>query len=155
RPELRDVASDQQSGAAQALLAVYREKAAVLGVPPDAVDATLYDAFAQRQISTIYTQLNYYRVILEVEPRFRNDPSALNSIYVRSTSGEQVPLSALASFETKVAPLAITHVGRFPAVVLSFNLAPGYSLGQAIDAIAAAEREIALPESIVTSFSGG
>src|SRR6266566_6546322 len=113
---------------------------------------SLHDA---RPISTIYTQLNYYRVILEVEPRFRDDPADLSSIYVKSTSGEQVPLSAFASFETKVAPLAITHVGRFPAVILSFNLAPGFSLGQAVDAIAATERAIALPDSIATAFSGG
>ena len=155
RPELRDVASDQQEGGAQASLVVYREKAAELGVMPEAIDATLYDAFGQRPISTIYTQLNYYRVILEVEARFRDAPSALNSIYVKSVSGEQVPLSAFASLETKVAPLAITHVGRFPAVILSFNLAPGFSLGQAVDAIAETEREIALPESIATTFSGG
>jgi multidrug efflux pump subunit AcrB len=154
-PELHDVASDQQQGGAQASLVIYRERAAELGVMPQAIDATLYDAFGQRPISTIYTQLNYYRVILEVEPRFRDDPSALSSIYVKSASGEQVPLSAFASFETKVAPLAITHVGRFPAVILSFNLAPRFSLGQAVDAIAATERDIALPASIATTFSGG
>jgi multidrug efflux pump subunit AcrB len=155
RPELRDVASDQQEGGSQASLVIYREKAAGLGVLPQEIDATLYDAFGQRPISTIYTQLNYYRVILEVEPRFRDDPSDLNSIYVKSVSGEQVPLSAFARFETKVAPLAITHVGRFPAVILSFNLAPGFSLGEAVDAIAATERAIALPDSISTTFSGG
>jgi multidrug efflux pump len=155
RPELRDVASDQQEGGSQASLVIYREKAAGLGVLPQEIDATLYDAFGQRPISTIYTQLNYYRVILEVEPRFRDDPSDLNSIYVKSVSGEQVPLSAFARFETKVAPLAITHVGRFPAVILSFNLAPGFSLGEAVDAIAATERAIALPDSIATAFSGG
>ena len=154
-PELRDVASDQQQGGAQASLVIYRERAAELGVMLQAIDATLYDAFGQRPISTIYTQLNYYRVILEVKPRFRDDPSDLSSIYVKSASGEQVPLSAFASFETKVAPLAITHVGRFPAVILSFNLAPGFSLGQAVDAIAATERDIALPASIATTFSGG
>ncbi|HEX2681613.1 MAG TPA: efflux RND transporter permease subunit, partial [Candidatus Dormibacteraeota bacterium] len=155
RPELRDVASDQPEGGPQASLVIYREKAAQLGVAPQAIDAALYDAFGQRAISTIYTQLNYYRVILAVEPRFRHDPSALNSVHVKSGSGEPVPLSAFASFETNVAPLAITHVARFPAVILSFNLAAGFSLGEAIDAIAAVEREIALPASIATTFSGG
>jgi len=155
RPELRDIATDQQSGGRQVSLVVYRDKAALLGVSLQAVDDTLYDAFGQRQISTIFTQLNQYRIVLEVEARFREGPFNLSSIYVKSASGEQVPLSAIADFETVVAPLSITHLNMFPAVILSFNLAPGFSLGQGMDAVAAAGREIGLPDSIVTSFLGG
>ena len=155
RPELRDVATDQQFGGRQVSLVVYRDKAALLGVSLQAVDDTLYDAFGQRQISTIFTQLNQYRVVLEVEARFREGPFNLSSIYVKSASGEQVPLSAIADFETTVAPLSITHLNMFPAVILSFNLAPGFSLGQGMDAVATAGREIGLPDSVVTSFLGG
>jgi len=155
RPEIRDVASDQQTGGGRVSLVVYRDKAARLGVSPQAIDDTLYDAFGQRQISTIFTQLNHYRVILEAAPRFRQTPSGLSSIHVQSASGEQVPLSAFADFETGIAPLSVAHLNRFPAVVLSFNLAPGFSLGQAMDAVAAAERQIGLPESVVANFSGG
>ena len=155
RPELRDVATDQQTGGRQVSLVVYRDKAALLGVSLQAVDDTLYDAFGQRQISTIFTQLNQYRIVLEVEARFREGPFNLSSIYVKSASGEQVPLSAIADFETAVAPLSITHLNMFPAVILSFNLAPGFSLGQGMDAVATAGREIGLPDSVVTSFLGG
>jgi multidrug efflux pump len=155
RPELRDVATDQQSGGRQVSLIIYRDKAALLGVSLQAVDDTLYDAFGQRQISTIFTQLNQYRIVLEVEARFREGPFNLSSIYVKSASGEQVPLSAIADFETVVAPLSITHLNMFPAVILSFNLAPGFSLGQGMDAVAIAGWEIGLPDSVVTSFLGG
>ncbi len=154
RPELHDVASDQQNNGRQTYLTIYRDKAARLGVQPQAIDDTLYDAFGQRQISTIYTQLNQFRVILEVDPKYQQDPSALNSIYVKSDNGSPVPLSAFAAFRNEVAPLSITHLGRFPAVTVSFNLAPGYSLGEAVEAIAAAERAIGLPPSVATSFAG-
>ena len=154
RPQLRDVASDQQNGGRQTYLTIYRDKAARLGVQTQAIDDTLYDAFGQRQISTIYTQLNQFRVILEVDPKYQQDPAALNSIYVKSDNGSPVPLSAFAAFRSDVAPLSITHLGRFPAVTLSFNLAPGYSLGEAVAAIAAAEREIGLPDGVATSFVG-
>src|SRR5262249_15507204 len=107
RPELRDVATDQQTRGRQVSLVVYRDKAALLGVSLQAIDDTLYDAFGQRQISTIFTQLNQYRIVLEVEPRYRESPFNLSSIYVKSASGEQVPLSAIADFETAVAPLSI------------------------------------------------
>jgi hydrophobe/amphiphile efflux-1 (HAE1) family protein len=155
RSELRDVASEQQTRGRQVSLVIYRDKAAQLDVSPQAIDETLYDAFGQRQISTISTQLNQYRIILEVQARFRDSPSTLSSIHVKSRSGEQVPLSALADFETETAALSITHLNRFPSVILSFNLAPGFSLGQALDAVAATERQIGFPESVVTSFSGG
>jgi multidrug efflux pump len=153
-PELRDVASDQQSGGLLASLVIDRDTASRLGIAPQAIDDTLYDAFGQRQVSTIFTQLNQYRVVLEVAPRFQQDPSALKSIYVKSLTGAQVPLSTFTRLDTGHAPLAVNHQGQFPAVTLSFNLAPGVALGHAVDAIRAAEREIGLPASIRASFQG-
>ena len=153
-PELRDVATDQQSGGLLASLQIDRDTASRLGVAPQAIDDTLYDAFGQRQVSTIFTQLNQYRVVLEVAPQFQQDPEALKSIYVKSASGVQVPLSAFTRLVSGNAPLAVTHQGQFPAVTLSFNLAPGVALGHAVDAIRAAERQIGLPASIRASFQG-
>jgi multidrug efflux pump len=153
-PELRDVASDQQNGGLQASLVIDRDTASRLGIAPQAIDDTLYDAFGQRQVSTIFTQLNQYHVILEVAPRFQENPDALKAIYVKSASGSQVPLSAFTSFVPGTAPLAVNHQGQFPSVTLSFNLAPGVALGHAVQAIKAAEREIGLPPSIHPSFQG-
>ena len=153
-PELRDVASDQQSGGLLASLQIDRDTASRLGIAPQAIDDTLYDAFGQRQVSTIFTQLNQYRVVLEVAPEFQQDPEALKSIYVKSAAGVQVPLSAFTRLVPGNAPLAVTHQGQFPAVTLSFNLAPGVALGHAVDAIRAAERQIGLPASIRASFQG-
>ncbi|HEY5726302.1 MAG TPA: efflux RND transporter permease subunit, partial [Methylomirabilota bacterium] len=154
RPELRDVATDQQNRGRQAALVIDRDTASRLGVLPQTVDDTLYDAFGQRQVSTIFTQLNQYRVVLEVAPQFQQDPEALKSIYVRSTTGATVPLSAFTHFESAFTPLAINHQGQFPVVTLSFNLAPGGSLGHAVSAIRAAEAEIGLPRSIRATFQG-
>src|SRR6266849_460764 len=131
-----------------------RDTAARLGVLPQAIDDVLYDAFGQRQISTIFTQLNQYRVILEVKPEFQQSPEALKHIYVRSTSGEAVPLSAFVSLETTTAPLSISHQGQFPAVTLSFNLAPNVALGDAVSSIRRAEQEIGMPASIRPNFQG-
>ncbi len=153
-PELRDVASDQQDRGLQASLVIDRDTASRLGVLPQVIDDTLYDAFGQRQVSTIFTQLNQYHVVLEVAPRFQQDPDALKSIYVKSTSGAQVPLSAFSRFTTGPASLAINHQGQFSSVTLSFNLAPGVSLGHAVAAIQSAERQIGLPPSIRASFQG-
>jgi multidrug efflux pump len=153
-PELRDVATDQQSGGLLASLQIDRDTASRLGIAPQAIDDTLYDAFGQRQVSTIFTQLNQYRVVLEVAPQFQQDPEALKSIYVKSAAGVQVPLSAFTRLVPGNAPLAVTHQGQFPAVTLSFNLAPGVALGHAVDAIRAAERQIGLPASIRASFQG-
>jgi len=153
-PELRDVASDQQDRGLQAALVIDRDTASRLGVLPQVIDDTLYDAFGQRQVSTIFTQLNQYHVVLEVAPPFQQDPEALKSIYVKSVSGSQVPLSAFSRFATGPAPLAISHQGQFAAVTLSFNLAPGTSLGHAVAAIQQAERQIGLPPSIRASFQG-
>jgi len=118
------------------------------------IDDTLYDAFGQRQVSTIFTQLNQYHVVMEVKPNFQQSPDALKDIYVRSVSGAQVPLSAFTHFAPTTTALAVNHQGQFPAVTLSFNLAPGVALGDAVSAIAAAERELGLPASLRTSFQG-
>jgi len=153
-PRLMDVASDSQDGGLQADVIIDRDKAARLGVLPQAIDDTLYDAFGQRQISTIYSQVNQYHVILEVAPDYQLGPEALQAIYVRSSTGALVPLSAFARVSRSVAPLAITHQSQFPAVTLSFNLAPGTSLSQATREIDQIGAELGLPETIAGEFSG-
>ncbi len=153
-PQLRDVASDQQNNGLRADLVIDRDTASRLGILPAAIDNTLYDAFGQRQVSTIFTQLNQYHVVLEVDPHFQQNPDSLKSLYVKSGTGMQVPLSAFAHFETRNASLAINHQGQFPVVTLSFNLAPSVSLGDATKAIEAAEQEIGMPASIHTAFQG-
>jgi multidrug efflux pump subunit AcrB len=152
--ELTDVASDEQSGGLQINVVVDRQKASRLNILPQAIDDTLYDAFGQRQVTTIFTQLSQYRVILEADPHFQLTPEALNKIYVKSTTGQVVPLSTFAALKTETAPLTIVHQGQFPAVTLSFNLRPGASLGEAVTAIQKAEKDIGLPETVVTTFSG-
>jgi len=153
-PELRDVSSDQQDRGLQALLTIDRSTASRLGITPQMIDDTLYDAFGQRLVSTIFTQLNQYRVVLEVKPDFQHGPDALQNIYVRSSTGGQVPLSAFTEFVETTAPLVVSHQGQFPAVTVSFSLAPGGSLGAAVDAIEAATDRIGLPASIRGSFQG-
>jgi multidrug efflux pump subunit AcrB len=153
-PELTDVATDQQSSGLQLHVDVDRDTASRLNVLPQAIDDTLYDAFGQRQVSIMFTQLNQYRVILEAEPRFQLTPEALNKIYVKSTTGQMIPLSTFATLRTVTAPLAIVHEGQFPAVTLSFNLRPGSSLGEAVNVIQRAQHEIGLPETVMTTFSG-
>jgi multidrug efflux pump len=153
-PQLTDTASDQQSGGLSISIDVDRSQASRLNILPQNIDDTLYDAFGQRQVSTIFTQLNQYRVILEAAPHYQLEPASLDKIYVKSSTGQMVPLSAFAHLTTITAPLAINHEGQFPAVTLSFNLSPSSSLGQAVDAIAAAQKEIGLPETVTTSFSG-
>ena len=153
-PELRDVASDQQNQGLQATLVIDRDSAARFGITPQMIDDTLYDAFGQRLVSTMFTQLNQYHVVLEVEPRFQQNPDSLKEIYVRSPNATQVPLSSFTRMETNTTPLAVNHQGQFPAVTLSFNLAPGASLGSAVKAIEDAEREIGIPTSVRASFQG-
>ncbi len=153
-PALTDVATDQQSSGLQLSIDVDRDTASRLNVLPQAIDDTLYDAFGQRQVSIMFTQLNQYRVILEAEPRFQLTPASLDKIYVKSSTGQMVPLSAFARLRTVTASLAIVHEGQFPAVTLSFNLRPGSSLGAAVDAIQRAGQEIGLPETVMTTFSG-
>src|SRR6185369_13308272 len=118
------------------------------------IDDTLYDSFGQRQVSTMFTQLNQYHVVIEVAPQFQKSPDSLDMIYVRSANGTQVPLSQISRIEQKTTPLSINHQGQFPVVTLSFNLAPGGSLGDAVKAIKSAEDEIGLPPSIRASFQG-
>ena len=153
-PELRDVNSDQQDHGLEARVVIDRDTAARLGVAAQDIDNALYDAFGQRQVSTMYEPLNQYHVVMEVGPRFQRDPEALQNIYVRSSSGTEVPLSAFARFEPSNTPLAVNHQGQFPSVTLSFNLAPGISLSQATDAIQGAERSIGFPAAINASFQG-
>jgi len=139
---LRDVATDQLTLGSQARLVIDRVTASRLGITPLAIDNELYDAFGQRQISILFTQLNQYHLILETLPDFQKDPAMLNNIYVNSSSGGPVPLSALTHFESGTAPLAINRQGQFPSVTISFNLAPGAALGEATNAIEKCRRNL-------------
>jgi multidrug efflux pump len=152
--ELTDVASDLQTQGLQAFVDIDRDSAGRLGITPAAVDTALYNAFGQRLISTIFTQSTQYRVVLEVKPEYRSGPLSLGDVYVAGTGGVQVPLSSIAQFSTGTAPLVLNRIGQFPAATISFNLAPGSSLGHAVDAIQAVEREIGLPASVQTAFQG-
>jgi len=176
-PQVADVASDLQDQGLQAYVTIDSDTAGRLGVTPAAIDNALYNAFGQRLISTIYTQASQYRVVLEVKPEFQHGPSALNDIYVPASGvqqtnnngssqvtnatgaptisgANQVPLSSVATIREQQGPLAISHLGQFPATTVSFNLAPGKSLGQAVDAIEKAEKEIAMPASVRAEFQG-
>ncbi|HEV2319841.1 MAG TPA: multidrug efflux RND transporter permease subunit [Verrucomicrobiae bacterium] len=153
-PQLRDVATDEQNDGSQIYLSIDRVTASRLGITAAQIDNTLYDAFGQRQISTMFTQLNQYHVILEALPDFQKDPNMLNNIYINSSSGGPVPLSAFARFESGTAPLAINHQGQFPVVTISFNLAPGVALGDATTAIQKTLAELDMPESVLPAFQG-
>jgi multidrug efflux pump len=153
-PELRDVASDQLNYGLLATLVIDRDTASRLGVLPADLDNTLYDAFGQRQVSTIFTQQNQYHVVMEADPQFQQSPDALKNIYVRSANGQQIPISAFTSFQPGTTPLAINHQGQFPVVTLSFNLAPGISLGEAVKAIDAAKQDLGLPPSVQATYQG-
>jgi multidrug efflux pump len=153
-PMLRDVATDQQSEGLQTALTIDRSTASRLGITPQLIDDTLYDAFGQRQVSTMYTQLNQYRVVQEVKPQFQQSPASLGSIYVRPPTGGQVPLSAITQMAEKPASLVISHQGQFPAVTLSFNVAPQAALSDAIKAVESAGRELGMPRSVQAGFQG-
>jgi multidrug efflux pump len=153
-PELRDVASDQQDNGFRTFIAVDRDTAMRLGVTMQAVQDTLYDSFGQRQISTIFGQANQYRVVLEADPVWQSDPASLRLLRVPGAGGAQVPLSAIARVERVTAPLVVSHQEQFPSVTLSFDLAPGYSLSHAVQAVAAAEKAIGLPDTITGNYSG-
>ena len=153
-PQLRDVATDQLDDGLLATLTIDRDTASRLGILPADIDNTLYDAFGQRQVSTIFTQLNQYHVVMEVQPNFQQNPDALKDIYVRSSTGQQVPLSAFTRFEPNGTSLAINHQGQFPVVTVSFNLAPGSSLGDATKVIEKARNDIGMPASILATFQG-
>jgi multidrug efflux pump len=151
---LRDVATDQQNRGLQAALVIDRDSASRLGILPKAIDETLYDAFGQRQVSTIYRALNQYFVVLEVAPGFQQSPDALKGVYVRSAAGGQVPLATITRFAPATTPLAVNHQSFFPSVTLSFNLAPGVALSDAVTAIQSAEREVRMPAGVRASFQG-
>jgi hydrophobe/amphiphile efflux-1 (HAE1) family protein len=152
--ELRDVATDQQTAALELRVDIDRDTASRLGIRPAAVDAALYDAFGQRQVATTFTQLNQYRVVLEARPEMQAFPRSLDGLYVKADDGHQVPLPAIARVSTRPTSLSVNHQGQFPAVTLSFNLAPGRALGDAIDAIHRAEAEIGLPPGVRAGFQG-
>ncbi|HEY3309947.1 MAG TPA: MdtB/MuxB family multidrug efflux RND transporter permease subunit [Desulfuromonadaceae bacterium] len=154
RPELRDVSSDQQDQGLRLGLNIDRGTAARFGITPQNIDDALYDAFGQRQISTIFTELNQYRVVLSVMPDFKNGPGGLQSVYLRGTSGGTIPLGTIAQATESTGPLVINRQGQFPAVTTSFNLAPGMSLGTAVTAVEAATQKLGLPASIRGSFQG-
>ena len=153
-PIIADVSSDQQNRGLQSMVQYDRSTAARFGISSALLDSTLYDAFGQRQVSTMYTSLNQYHIIMEAAPSFWQDPSFLSQIYVRSPAGQPVPLNALASFGPTTAPLAVTHQGLGPAVTISFNLQPGVALGDAVQAILNAASKIGLPRTIQTGFAG-
>src|SRR2546425_1922374 len=153
-PQLRDVATDQQNRGLQAALVIDRDTASRLGVPAQVIDDALYDRFGQRQVSTIFTERNQYRVVLEVGPDFQQNPDALAGVYVRGANGAQVPLSGFTRFAPRTTPLSVNHQSQFPSVTLSFNLAAGVALGNAVNAIEAAGRQVGLPSSIRASFQG-
>jgi multidrug efflux pump len=153
-PVITDVNSDQQDRGLQAMVQYDRPTAARFGISPQLIDNTLYDAFGQRQVSTMYTGLNQYHVVMEAAPEYWQDPEILKQIYVRSPSGKQVPLSSFAHFAPMTAPLAVSHQGLFPAVTISFNLRPGVALGDAVKAINNAAFKVGLPATIHTGFAG-
>ncbi len=152
--ELTDVDSDQQNSGLEARLVYDRQTAARLGITPQLLDTTLYGAFGQSQVSTMYTSLNQYHVVMEVAPKFWQDPRGLDYVYIHSPTGKVVPLSAVAHFEKRIAPLAVNHDGQFPAVTISFNLAPGVALSDAVAAISQAEQNVSMPSTIRSMYAG-
>jgi multidrug efflux pump subunit AcrB len=153
-PELQDIASDQQIASPHVAVEIDRNAASRLGLSLSLIDQTLYDAFGQRQIGTIYTSAHQYKLIVEVAPQFQNDVSALSRIYLTTNNGSRVPLTAVAHLTNKVEPLTVNHQGQFPAVTLSFNVAPGFSLGQAVESIQSIERDLRTPITLQGSFQG-
>jgi multidrug efflux pump len=154
QPQLADVASDLQQNGLAAYVSIDRDSAGRLGITPAAIDSVLYSAFGQRLVSTIFTQANQYRVVLEAAPGLREGPQAIGGLYVAAASGAQIPLSAITHVTEQSAPLLINHLGQFPAATISFNLAPGVSLGAAVDAIRETEKNLGLPASMQTGFQG-
>ena len=153
-PELQDVATDQQIASPHIAITIDRNAASRLGLSLSQIDQTLYDAFGERQVTTVYTSSRQNKVILELQPQFQNDPSALSNVYLTSPSGARVPLSAVAHFGNKVEPLTVNHQGQFPAVTLSFNVAPGYSLGQAVERIQGIQQQLQTPITLQGTFQG-
>ncbi|MBL9039524.1 MAG: efflux RND transporter permease subunit, partial [Archangium sp.] len=153
-PQLKDVATDQQTAGLQLNFVIDRDTASRLGISPQRIDDTLYDAFGQRQVATTFTQLNQYRVVLETTPELQQGPEGLDALFVRTAAGGLVPMSQLGRVVPGSLPLAINHQGQFPALTLSFNLAPNVALGQAVEAIRRAESELGVPASVKAGFQG-
>jgi multidrug efflux pump len=153
-PILVDLNSDQQNHGLEASVAIDRDTAGRLGLSAQDIDNALYDAFGQRQVSTMYTQLNQYHVVMEVAPQYWASPNTLRSLFVRTAAGAEVPLAAFTRYGTSNTPLQVNHQGQFPSVTMSFNLRPGTSLGEAVDAVERAEEEIGTPASVLGRFSG-
>ena len=153
-PELRDANTDQQNQGLAANLVIDRDTASRLGISAAAIDQTLYDAFGQRQVSTMYTGLNQYFVVMEVDPQYQLSPDALNGIFIKSSTGAMVPLSTIAHYDSQRTSLTVNHQGQYPAVTLTFNLAPNVALGQAVTALQKVEREMGMPSTIHATFQG-
>ncbi|HEY3989370.1 MAG TPA: multidrug efflux RND transporter permease subunit [Acidobacteriaceae bacterium] len=153
-PELRDASTDQQENGLEARLVVDRDTASRLGVSMQDVDNVLYDAFGQREVSTMYTGLNQYYVVMEVDPKYQRDPDSLKDIYIRSSNGTNVPLSAISHFESRRTALAVNHSGQYPSITLTFNLAPNVALGQAVTALDNAKQQMGMPSTVQAAFSG-
>jgi hydrophobic/amphiphilic exporter-1 (mainly G- bacteria), HAE1 family len=153
-PGVQDVTSDLLLKNPQVNVEIDRDKAAALHVTPDQIENALYDAYGQRQISTIYTDINEYWVIMEVEPQFQRDPSALNGLYIRASTGQLVPIGSVAKLTRSIGPMTIAHNGQLPAVTISFNLAPGHSLSTAVEAVDRIKAEMHMPDTITGSFQG-
>jgi multidrug efflux pump subunit AcrB len=153
-PQLRDVNSDLQNRGLQAGLVIDRDTASRLGISAQTIDNVLYDAFGQRQVSTMYERVNQYHVVMEIDPKFQQDPDALKSVYVTSSTGQPVPLSAFTHYQPSTTYLAVSHIGQFPSVTFSFNLAPDVPLGNAVQAIQAKMHEIVLPATLRVGFAG-
>jgi multidrug efflux pump len=153
-PQLADVSTDQQSQGLATNLVIDRDTASRLGITAAMIDSVLYDAFGQREVSTMYTGLNQYFVVMEVDPQYQRSPDALNGIFIKSASGAMVPLSTIAHYENRRTSLAVNHQGQYPAVTLTFNLAPNVALGDAVDALQQVQREMGMPSTIHPSFQG-
>jgi multidrug efflux pump len=153
-PELRDVSTDQQNQGLAANLVIDRDTASRLGISAAAIDQVLYDAFGQREVSTMYTALNQYFVVMEVDPQYQLSPDSLNGIYLKSSTGAMVPLSQIAHYESQRTSLTVNHQGQYPAVTLTFNLAPNVALGDAVTALENVQAEMGMPSAIHASFQG-
>jgi multidrug efflux pump len=153
-PELRDVASDQQDQGLATNLVIDRDSASRLGITASMIDQVLYDAFGQREVSTMYSGLNQYFVVMEVDPQYSRSPDALNGIFIKSQSGTMVPLSTIAHHENQRTALSVAHQGPYPAVTLTFNLAPNVALGDAVTALEKVQRDSGMPSSVHASFQG-
>ena len=153
-PELRDVSTDQQDQGLAAQLVINRDTASRLGISAAAIDQTLYDAFGQRQVSTMYTGLNQYRVVMEVDPKYQLSPDALNGIFIKSSAGTMVPLSTVAHYEKRQTSLTVNHQGQYPAITLTFNLAPKVALGQAVTALQKVQQQMGMPSAVRATFQG-